>query len=276
MHLTARTEITNTMTRNQILLCIFFSPLFLNACSRSPTGRKQLALVPEGQLEQMGVQAFTELKSKEKISTDASSSAYVKCVADRVTSVLGEKRAWEVVFFDKDEVNAFALPGGKIGVYSGLLKAAKNQHQLAAVLGHEVAHVTARHGQERVSEQLAAQGGLQALALILGNKQDSRRGLLLSALGLGAQFGVLLPHSRDQESEADIVGLDSMAKAGFDPRQSVELWKNMASVGGAGPPEFLSTHPSHETRIKNLQERIPKAMPLYEGVGSKPQCEANR
>lgn len=264
-----------SIKRNFVFSIIAIATL-LSSCSRSPTGRKQLTLVPEAQLSQMGQQAFDELKAKEKISSDQAMTGYVRCVADRVTSVLPEKSAWEVVLFDKDEVNAFALPGGKIGVYSGLLKAAKNQHQLAAVLGHEVAHVTAHHGQERVSEQLAAQGGLQALALILGNKEDSRRGLLLGALGLGAQFGVLLPHSRDQESEADIVGLEYMAKAGFDPRQSTELWKNMAAAGGAGPPEFMSTHPSHDTRIENLSAGIPKVMPMFEGVGNKPQCESRR
>jgi predicted Zn-dependent protease len=247
--------------------------LFAVSCSRSPTGRKQLALVPEAQIEQMGQQAYSELKQTEKISSDSALTAYVKCVAERITAALPEKGNWEVTLFEKNEVNAFALPGGKIGVYTGILPVTKTQHQLAAVLGHEVAHVLAKHGQERVSEQLAAQGGLQALALILCNKGDSRRALLLSALGLGAQVGILLPHSRAQESEADVLGLEYMAKAGFDPRQSTELWRNMAKAGGGGPPEFLSTHPSHDTRIQNLEAGIPKVLPLFEGVSSKPRCE---
>jgi predicted Zn-dependent protease len=245
--------------------------LVLVACQTSPTGRRQLALIPDAQVEKMGVDGFAELKKQEKISTDANATRYVICVSGAITRALPDQRQWEVVLFDKADVNAFALPGGKIGVYTGLLKVAKNQNQLAAVLGHEVAHVIAEHGKERVSEQLAANGGLQVLAAVMGNKGDNRRALLLSALGLGAQFGFLLPHSRAQESEADIMGLEYMAKAGFDPAQSVELWKNMAAAGGSGPPEFASTHPSHDTRIENLGAGIPRVMPLYEAA-AKPQC----
>lgn len=251
-----------------LLLLSFFS------CATSPTGRKQLALVPEAQIEEMGKQSFAEMKQKEKVSGDAATTEYVSCVARSITSALPGKKDWEVVLFAKPEVNAFALPGAKIGVYEGLLKAAKTPSQLAAVLGHEVAHVLASHGQERVSEQLAAQGGLGVLGAILGAKTDKRRQILLAALGLGAQVGYLLPHSRKQESEADVLGLEYMAKAGFDPRESVELWKNMAAAGGQ-PPEFMSTHPSHGTRIENLTQAIPQVMPLYEAAKNKPDCRRN-
>jgi predicted Zn-dependent protease len=193
-------------------------------------------------------------------------------VANAITNALPEKRAWEVVVFRDDSANAFALPGGKIGVHTGLLKVAQNQDQLAAVIGHEIAHVLAEHGKERVSEQLVAQGGMSLLSAVIGNPEDPRHGLLMGALGLGAQFGVLLPHSRAQESEADIVGLDYMAKAGFDPRQSVNLWQNMAAAGGGQQPEFMSTHPSHGTRIQNLQAAIPKALVTLEQSGKKASC----
>lgn len=259
-------------TRTPATLLASALALGLAACATSPTGRKQLALVPDAQIEEMGRQSFAELKQKEKISGDAATTEYVSCVARSITNALPEKKDWEVVLFAKPEVNAFAVPGAKIGVYEGLLKAAKTPSQLAAVLGHEVAHVLASHGQERVSEQLAAQGGLGVLGAILGSKTDNRRKILLGALGLGAQVGYLLPHSRKQESEADILGLEYMAKAGFDPRESVELWKNMAAAGGGQPPEFLSTHPSHGTRIENLTARIPEVMPLYEAAKNKPAC----
>lgn len=245
---------------------------FLAACQTSPTGRKQLALVSDSQMDQMGTQAFTEMKAKQPIESNAAENRYVRCVANSITNVLPDKREWEVIVFKDDTANAFALPGGKIGVHTGLLKVAKNQDQLATVIGHEVAHVLAEHGKERVSEQMAAQGGLSILGSVIGNPQDPRHGMLMGALGLGAQFGVLLPHGRNQESEADIMGLDFMAKAGFDPRQSVELWKNMAAAGGGQPPEFLSTHPSHGTRIKNLEEGIPSALDQRTKSGKHPNC----
>jgi predicted Zn-dependent protease len=246
--------------------------LLLSGCQTSPTGRKQLALVSDSQMEQMGVQAFTEMKAQQPVESNAAENRYVRCVANAVTGALPEKREWEVVVFKDDTANAFALPGGKIGVHTGLLKVAKNQDQLATVIGHEVAHVLAEHSKERVSEQMATQGGLSLLGAVIGNPQDPRHGMIMGALGVGAQFGVLLPHSRDQESEADIMGLDLMAKAGFDPRQSIDLWKNMAASGGGQPPEFLSTHPSHGTRIKNLEERIPSALEQRAKSGKKPNC----
>lgn len=244
----------------------------LAACQTSPTGRKQLALISDSQMNEMGTQAFAEMKAKQPIESNAAENRYVRCVSNSITNVLPEKGQWEVVVFKDDSANAFALPGGKIGVHTGLLKVAKNQDQLATVIGHEVAHVLAEHGKERVSEQMAAQGGLSILGSVIGNPQDPRHGLLMGALGLGAQFGVLLPHSRNQESEADIMGLDFMAKAGFDPRQSIDLWKNMGAAGGGQPPEFLSTHPSHGTRIKNLEEGMPSALEQREKSGKKPSC----
>jgi predicted Zn-dependent protease len=256
------------------LLSLFLSagiPL-LFSCQTSPTGRKQLALVSDAQVEQMGEQAFAEMKKSDPIDQDPKVNRYVDCIAGKITGALPEKRSWEVVVFQKDEANAFALPGGKIGVYSGLLKVAKTQGQVAAVLGHEVGHVLAEHPKERVSEQLAAQGGLTVLEAIMGNPQDTRHKLLLAALGLGAEVGVLLPHSRRQESEADLIGLDLMAKAGFDPKQALELWKNMEAEGGPQPPAFLSDHPSHGARIENLNQHMGEALELYQKSPKDANC----
>jgi predicted Zn-dependent protease len=178
-----------------------------------------------------------------------------------------------VVVFNDKAANAFALPGGKIGVYTGLLQVAQTQDQLAAVIGHEVAHVTAQHANERVSTAFAAEAGLNVVDAIYGGTSSGRNAMAL--LGLGTQVGVLMPFGRAQESEADLLGLDLMARVGFDPREAVTLWQNMARSGGGAPPEFLSTHPSHATRIEDLQKRMPEALKLYDAArvaGRKPKC----
>lgn len=248
----------------------------LVGCATSPLGRSQLRLVPEKQMDEMGMQAFGEMKQKEKILTEKKTNDYVECVIGPLLAELDEKRSWEVVVFDEPEtVNAFALPGGKIGVYTGIFKTATNQNQLAAVVGHEIGHVIARHGNERVSTAIAAQGGVAILASAMTDQKSNLYGILMAAMGLGVQYGVLLPHGRDQESEADLIGLDLMSKAGFDPEESVQLWKNMSAQGGAQPPEWLSTHPSNERRIRQLQERMTKAKDIYTTAitkGKRPNC----
>ena len=247
------------------------------ACATSPTGRKQLILLPDSQMDQLGVASYAEMKKSQPIETDNSANAYVRCVARAITNELSGKWArqnWEVTVFKDDSANAFALPGGKIGVHTGLFKAAKNQDQLAAVLGHEVGHVLARHGNERVSTNLVAQTGVQLTAAAIGGS-PAKRQAVLAALGVGTQVGILLPFSRRHESEADLIGLELMAKAGFDPRESIKLWENMSKLGGGKPPEFLSTHPSGATRMRDLNRAMPKAMALYEAArrqGKHPQC----
>lgn len=226
----------------------------------------------------MGEKAFLDLKSKEPARGEAGTNAYVDCVARAVLRGAGaDPSKWEVVVFDSDEVNAFALPGRKIGVYTGLLAVAKAPEQLAAVLGHEVAHVTQRHGNERVSQAFVAEGGLAAASVALGG-EGPKHDLALAALGIGAQVGALMPFGRTQESEADVIGLDYMARAGFDPRGAVELWKNMSGASGDAMPEFLSTHPSHDTRIENLEGRMLPALGTYRDVranGVVPRCPAS-
>jgi len=249
------------------------------ACATSPLGRTQLVLVSQQEMDQMGVTAFAQYKEQLPQSTSTATSRYVVCVADDITSALEGDDAryeWEVVVFEDPTANAFALPGGKIGVHTGLLQVAENQDQLATVIGHEVAHVLAGHGAERVSAEIAKNAGLQAAAAV-ANPESTSHSLMLGALGLGVQGGVLA-YSRTHESEADLYGLDLMANAGFDPRQSVDLWQNMAKASsGQRPPEFLSTHPSPETRIEDLSERVPEAMQRRErarAAGRKPSCAA--
>ena len=260
-----------------LFLSALLSALLLIACTTSPEGRKQLKLLPEAQIDSMGVQSFAEIKQETPMTRDKNIQAYVECVARNIIPQVKQQPnpdAWEVVVFEDDQANAFALPGYKIGVYTGLLKYAKNQDQLAAVMGHEIAHVIAGHGNERVSEQMAAQAGLAAAAALLGQEQNSNTQLILAGLGLGVQYGIILPFSRTHESEADLIGLELMAKSGFKPEESISLWQNMASAG-LSPPEFLSTHPSGETRIRQLRERMAKADALYQQAragGKKPDC----
>lgn len=257
-------------------ILLFTLAALLVACATSPLGRKQLSFFPDEQLNEMGVVAYAQAKRETPTSTNAVTNRYVNCVATAVTAeVANGPGAWEVTVFEKDDVNAFALPGGKIGVYTGLLKVANNQDQLAAVIGHEVAHVLAKHGNERISTAYATQSGLQLVEAIAGGAGKDHQNLM-ALLGLGAQVGVILPFSRTQESEADMLGLDLMAKAGFDPRAAVALWKNMAAAGGNGGPAFLSTHPASGARIKDLENRLPKAMQIYEQAraqGKRPKCQ---
>lgn len=249
----------------------------VTACATSPTGRRQLILLSDGQLAQMGVAAYAEMKKSQPVETDPSKQRYVECVANAITAELTGDYArtkWEVTVFKDDSPNAFALPGGKIGVHTGMLKTAQTDDQLAAVIGHEVGHVMARHGNERVSANLATSAGLQVAAIMAG--ADQKKQVALAALGVGVQVGVLLPYSRTHESEADRIGQELMARAGFDPRESVKLWQNMAKEsGGKAPPEFLSTHPGHETRIRDLNKRMDSSLQLYQQArkaGKRPNC----
>ncbi|MBZ9612966.1 M48 family metallopeptidase [Rheinheimera maricola] len=240
--------------------------LLIAACAQSPTGRRQMMLFNDADLGKMGAQTFEAMKAETPIAKDAKTNNYVKCVANSLLAVTPDNtraQSWEIVVFEADQVNAFALPGGKIGVYTGLLKVAENQNQLAAVIGHEIAHVVAGHSNERLSTNQ----GIQTI-LALGDAGMKAYGVryqqeLMTAFGLGAQLGVALPFSRAHESESDIIGLDLMAKAGFEPRQAVNLWQNMAAAGGGGTPEFMSTHPLPETRIKDLRAKMPEAMKTF-------------
>jgi predicted Zn-dependent protease len=252
----------------------FLSTIILISCATSPTGQKQLKLFPDSEIAKMGITAYDEVKQKTPASRDTVAIRYVNCVADAIIREIPGRYKWELTLFEDNAVNAFALPGGKIGVYTGLLKVANDQNQLAAVIGHEIAHVIADHGNARISAAFATQSGLQ-LAQILAGAASTEKGQLLGLLGLGAQVGILLPYGRGQESEADILGLQYMARAGFNPMASILLWQNMGKAGGGQPPEFLSTHPSHQTRINDLNNAMPRAQELFKNARSQgkiPQC----
>lgn len=252
--------------------------LALAACEESPTGRKRLALIPDGQMAQMGERTFQEMVRAQPLVSDPQAKAYVACVARALIDALPPEYAhgrWSVALFGDASPNAFALPGGKIGVNAGMLKVARTQDQLAAVIGHEIAHVVANHGNERLTQELAVQGGLILADLLAEHPNSREHQLLRGALGLGAQYGVLLPYSRTHEREADVLGLDFMARAGFDPRESLALWRNMAQAGGGQPLEFLSTHPSNATRLQELAAAMDGAMATYREArrqGRQPQC----
>jgi len=254
------------------LISLILGVALASGCATSPTGRSQLVLMPDSQMDQMGLQAFTNIKNKTPIDKKHTTNRYVQCVGNAITQVVGGN--WEIVVFQDDAANAFALPGRKIGVNTGLLKIAENQHQLATVLGHEVAHVMSQHSNERVSQKFAVDQGLGLISAI-AYPQTGTGQTLMGLLGVGAEYGILLPYSRVQESEADILGLDLMAKAGFDPRESVKLWVNMGGADSNQPPEFLSTHPSHSTRISDLNAHMPVALKFQERAiqkGKRPEC----
>ncbi|MBD2857984.1 M48 family metallopeptidase [Spongiibacter sp. KMU-158] len=247
----------------------------LASCAQSPTGRRQILLFSNSEMSQMGGTAFDEMKQKMTINRDGKVNRYVTCVADSITARLSPEwqGSWEVVVFEEDSANAFALPGKKIGVHTGIFKMAKNQDQLATVLGHEVGHVLAQHSAERLSQQSVVGTGSQLIGVLLG--EGAQKETVMGLLGLGAQYGLLLPYGRAQESEADVVGLKLMAQAGFNPKASVQLWENMSAGSQGQPPEFMSTHPSHSTRINDLNKAIPKYDPLYkqaQAQGLKPNC----
>jgi predicted Zn-dependent protease len=249
----------------------------LAACVTSPLGRRQLRLFPESQMDAMGVAAYGKMQTEMPRSSDPAVNAYVICVVGAVVAALPDPERrydWEVTVFQEPSANAFALPGAKIGVHTGLLGVASGQDQLAAVVGHEIGHVLAGHSNERVSTAYATQSGLQIVQMITGASSPGQQ-QILALLGVGAQVGVVLPFSRAQEREADLLGLDLMARAGFDPRESVALWQNMTQAGGARPPELLSTHPSSQTRMRELRTRMPEALQLYEAAraqGRWPRC----
>ncbi len=252
-------------------LGLLSAALFVSGCSTSPTGRNQIIMFSNAEMSQLGEQSFAEMKKQLPISKDSKTTQYVGCVANAIIKQVPQQTGysnWEVVVFDSEQVNAFALPGGKIGVYTGLLKVAENQDQLATVIGHEVAHVLANHSNERLSQTQLTNLGLQLSSAALRSSQYHN--MAMAGLGLGAQVGILLPYGRTQESESDMLGLELMAQAGFNPNESVKLWLNMAKeANGNNPPELFSTHPSHNTRIQDLQRKIASLPPTN---SPRPNC----
>lgn len=255
---------------------IFLILMLAISCSTSPTGRSQLLFMPKGQMAQMGDQSFLQMKKKTKITKDKKLTAKINCISKRIVESMGSDNKfpeWDVQVFDNKAVNAFALPGKNIGVYTGLIKTAKNDAQIASVIGHEVGHVLAQHGNERVSQNLIVQGGLIAADVALNSGNRNQDAMILASLGLASQVGVLLPFSRKHESEADQIGLELMAKAGFNPEEAVNFWKVMDKDSSKAPPEWLSTHPANKSRIQNLEENMLTAKKLYlSNIDKYPSC----
>ena len=250
------------------------------ATTTSPTGRTQVVGgVSEAQLAQLGEQAFAQAKQQKPQSRNSKQTAYVGCVVNALVRQLPSpwnQLRWEFALFEDPEANAWALPGGKVGIYTGIFKVATNQDQLAGVVAHEIGHVIARHHDERITRQIYAQTGLSVAGALAGSRYGDGASQTTSQLG-GAllQGAFLLPNSRTQETEADVVGQQLMAKAGFDPDGAVMLWRNMAAAGGARSPQWLSTHPDPSSRLRELQARAEGLLPTMQAArkaGNTPRC----
>ncbi len=251
------------LTRREFALSGFL--LFLTGCTTAPiTGRSQLMLVSQAQENSLGVQAYREVLQKEPITRDPVAVEPVQRIARRLEAVADRPDyRWEVSVIKEDKTaNAFALPAGKIAVYTGIFPIAQTEAGLAVIMGHEVGHVLARHGAERMSQQLGVQ--VLGTALATGLQSSPYGNAIMAAYGLGSQVGVLLPYSRVQESEADRIGLVLAAKAGYDPHAAIGVWQRMAALPGRRPAQFLSTHPNPENRLVDIQQRyLPEAMAQF-------------
>ncbi len=254
------------------LILVALLGLLMTACATVPdTGRRQLLLISPPQEMRLGLEAFEKIKEETPISRDPQINALVQRVGERIAAVAPLPDAqWEFVVFDApDTANAFCLPGGKVGIYTGILPITRDELGLATVIGHEVAHAVARHGAERMSQGLLAQLGGQIVNIATAGKSPQTRALINAAYGVGTSVGVMLPFSRANELEADRLGQLYMARAGYDPAASIEFWKRFAAWGekqGKRPPEFLSTHPVGKTRIRQLRRFLPEAEAEYRRV----------
>jgi predicted Zn-dependent protease len=246
------------------------------SCATVPiTGRKQLNLYPESDMVAMSLTQYNKFIENNKLSDNNSQSAMVKRVGEKISKAVEEyfgdhgmkKRLehfkWEFNLVEDDTPNAWCMPGGKVVIYTGILPITKDETGLAVVMGHEIAHAVARHGNERMSQQMTVQLGGAALSVAIDEKPEKTQNIFMAAYGIGSQIGYMLPYSRTHESEADKLGLIFMAMAGYNPEESVDFWRRMSDQGGQKPPEFLSTHPSDETRINDLKEFMPEAMKYY-------------
>jgi predicted Zn-dependent protease len=255
------------VTYRRALLLILTSLLVLTgACATAPyTHRSQFIILSESRESSLGAEAYREVLSKEKIDHDSKVIDIVRDVGERIAKSADKADyRWEFTVIDAPKtVNAFALPGGKIAVYTGLFPVAHDTAGLAAVLGHEVGHALAHHAAERVSQNMLFEVVGTGLSVALGSQSPGAQQAIMQAFGLGAQVGVLLPFSRTQEAEADHIGLILMAKAGYDPHAALELWKRFEKVEKASPPEFLSTHPNYGTREDNIESWLPEAAGYY-------------
>jgi len=254
-------------TSRYVLLSLVLGLILLAAaCASVPyTGRHQLLLTSEGNETNMGYQAFGQIKRQYKVSHDPALNAEVTRVGQRIAAAAQRSDyRWEFVVFDSKEANAFCLPGGKVGIFTGILKYTRDEAGLATVISHEVAHALARHAGERMSQGMLAQVGGIGLGAALGGVGGTAGQAIMSGYSLGTQYGILLPYSRKQEYEADHIGLILMAKAGYDPAQALAFWKRMMTKDkGSKPPQFMSTHPSDASRLRELEAFLPEARKYY-------------
>jgi predicted Zn-dependent protease len=261
----------------QIRLFSFLLILFLiQSCSLVPlTGRRQLSLVSDADMLSMSFVQYDQFLKENTLSTNTVQTNMVEGVGRRIQNAVTtyftrnnlsrelNGFAWEFNLIESKDVNAWCMPGGKVVVYTGILQVTQNEAGLAVVMGHEIAHAVAKHSNERMSQALLAQLGGQTLAAALRDKPQETQQIWMTVFGVGVQVGAMLPYSRLQEGEADHLGLIFMAMAGYDPNSSVDFWQRMSQNAGAKPPEFLSTHPSDENRIRKIKSEIPEAMKYY-------------
>lgn len=268
------------MNRSLLIAAVILAFTALSCSSVPVTGRKQFNIIPQSQMLSMSFQQYGDFLKSNKLSTNADQTAMVKRVGERIQHAVEQYMAqknlsdqikdykWEFNLVESKEVNAWCMPGGKVVVYTGILPVTQDETGLAVVLGHEIAHAIAQHGGERMSQGLVEQMGGMALDEALKNKSDQTKSLWMTAYGVGAQYGALLPYSRLQESEADHMGLIFMAMAGYDPNQALTFWTRMSQQsGGSAPPAFLSDHPADATRIADLKKELPEAMQYYKKQG---------
>ncbi len=265
----------------KILLLLAVAATLFSCNTNKLTGTKQFLLVSDGEMQQMSLTEYQKVISTSKVLNPASNknAAMVQKVANKLIAAITQyytqqgvgselsNYQWEVHLIDENTMNAWCMPGGKIVVYTGLLPATQNETALAIVMGHEIAHATAKHGAARMSEQVIAQYGSMAFSEMIKNKPQETQNLFNTVVGVGTNLGVILPHSRKDESEADKWGLIYAALAGYDPREAVPFWQRMSSMGGQKPPEFLSTHPSDERRIADLQAMMNDVLKNYYKAG---------
>ena len=256
--------------RCRVFLACLLTALVLDACSKVPlTGRSRFLLIDEGTELELGTDTYQEVLSNSKLSSDAAQIGRIQAMGNRIAAVTGRSDyRWEFNLIDADSVyNAFCLPGGKVAVYTGILKLARSDDELATVMAHEIAHAIARHGAERMSQMLVIQLGGIALDQAMKNKSAQTIELARTAYGAGTGLLYILPYSRQHETEADYMGLIFMAKAGYDPRAAVRFWETMQREHeGREPIEFLSTHPASDRRIVDLEAAMPEALRYYEAA----------
>ena len=246
---------------------IFLLVLIISACATTPvSNRSTLILIPKAQEISLGKQSYNQILKKEKESEDAQLNEIVRRVGQRIIAVSHmPKLDWEIKLIESEQKNAFALPGGKIAIYTGILTVAKNEAGLATVMSHEIAHVIARHGAQRMTQQMLMQGAMIGAGLSMKNR--TQRNLVLTALGVGVLYGLTLPFSRSHESEADQIGLIYMAKAGYNPNEAIKFWQRFSKIKDKkGPPEWASTHPADKTRMRGLKGYLSRAKYNYQNV----------